>query len=292
MIAYKGGECQDCGYNKPCLTAYHFHHLDPKAKDFTISGKSWSAERLRSEADKCVLLCSNCHAERHDGEYVVVRELEFVVHEDRLVKPRDCPQCLTPYKPTYKDQVCCSDSCMRLHARKVKNRPSRTEIDEMLKTMSWCAIAREYGVSDTCIRKWHGGPIIWVKDLCEKTEKALIKHYSYGERNKKLNSFRAKYPEAEYPKEIFNGFWYDIDGEIPSSEHVILEIGGKVFPATLCQTLLEGEVGIYSWKRNEDIVGAIQTNGGMINRITFEETGRKLKLTEGEKDTPPCCLET
>lgn len=64
-VEYKGGKCQDCGYNKS-VWALHFHHLNPLEKDFSITGRSISWERLKPELDKCVLLCANCHAERHE----------------------------------------------------------------------------------------------------------------------------------------------------------------------------------------------------------------------------------
>lgn len=66
LVAYKGGSCEICGYNK-CLTALQFHHKDPSKKDFTISGSSKAYETLRLEVDKCILVCSNCHAEIHAG---------------------------------------------------------------------------------------------------------------------------------------------------------------------------------------------------------------------------------
>lgn len=66
-IEYLGGKCKICGYEK-CKTALHFHHLDPKEKAFGISSKaSWGFEKIKSELDKCILLCSNCHAEIHEG---------------------------------------------------------------------------------------------------------------------------------------------------------------------------------------------------------------------------------
>jgi hypothetical protein len=67
-IAYKGGKCVVCGYNK-CFRALEFHHLDPTKKDFGISerGITWSWDRIVCELDKCILLCSNCHAELHSG---------------------------------------------------------------------------------------------------------------------------------------------------------------------------------------------------------------------------------
>lgn len=70
-LEYKGGKCCVCGYNK-CNRALHFHHLDPSKKDFTVSqgkGKSW--ENIKAEIDKCVLVCSNCHIEIHDGNIVL-----------------------------------------------------------------------------------------------------------------------------------------------------------------------------------------------------------------------------
>jgi hypothetical protein len=66
-IDYLGGKCKICGYNK-CNAALQFHHKNPAEKDFTISmATSWGFEKIKSELDKCVLLCANCHAEVHQG---------------------------------------------------------------------------------------------------------------------------------------------------------------------------------------------------------------------------------
>jgi len=70
LIALKGGCCSMCGYNKSA-SALVFHHKDAKTKEFNISGKqltrkSW--KELKKEAQKCVLLCFNCHIEIHDRE--------------------------------------------------------------------------------------------------------------------------------------------------------------------------------------------------------------------------------
>lgn len=64
LIDYKGGKCCRCGYNK-CIEAFDFHHTDPSKKDFALSSKSFSFERLKNEVDKCELVCSNCHREIH-----------------------------------------------------------------------------------------------------------------------------------------------------------------------------------------------------------------------------------
>ena len=64
VVEYKGGACEKCGYNQ-CVAALHFHHRDPEKKDLNISRNTMSWEKARSEANKCELLCANCHAERH-----------------------------------------------------------------------------------------------------------------------------------------------------------------------------------------------------------------------------------
>lgn len=64
-VEYLGGKCQDCGIEgPPCI--YDFHHRDPSQKDFHLSSnmsRTW--ERIKTELDKCMLLCSNCHRILH-----------------------------------------------------------------------------------------------------------------------------------------------------------------------------------------------------------------------------------
>ncbi len=69
-VEYMGGKCLNCGY-KRCLRALSFHHLDPQKKDFRISARCASWESIVHELKKCVLLCSNCHMEVHDGLLIV-----------------------------------------------------------------------------------------------------------------------------------------------------------------------------------------------------------------------------
>lgn len=82
-IAYKGGKCQRCGYDR-CIEALEFHHLDSSRKEFGISSKGYtrSWREIREELEKCILLCANCHREVHAGlqlpqETVVATSGEF-----------------------------------------------------------------------------------------------------------------------------------------------------------------------------------------------------------------------
>lgn len=66
-IKRKGGKCEKCGYSKS-LAALQFHHINPSLKKFGLSqnGNTHSWEEYWNEAQKCILLCANCHAEQHE----------------------------------------------------------------------------------------------------------------------------------------------------------------------------------------------------------------------------------
>jgi len=66
LVAYKGGKCEKCGYDE-CIAALEFHHINPDKKEFGIgaAGVTRSLDALKKEADKCVLLCCNCHRKLH-----------------------------------------------------------------------------------------------------------------------------------------------------------------------------------------------------------------------------------
>jgi len=68
LVHEAGGRCVVCGYDRH-PRALEFHHLQPNDKRLALSanGVTLSLEALRAEARKCVLLCSNCHAEVEDG---------------------------------------------------------------------------------------------------------------------------------------------------------------------------------------------------------------------------------
>lgn len=68
LVEEAGGCCRLCGYGR-CMAALEFHHLDPAEKEFglSVNGITRSIEKIRAEAAKCILLCSNCHAEVEVG---------------------------------------------------------------------------------------------------------------------------------------------------------------------------------------------------------------------------------
>ena len=68
VVKYKGGKCIICGYNK-YFGAFDLHHRKDSKKEFGLStrGLTRSWERIKKEADKCLLVCANCHREIHGG---------------------------------------------------------------------------------------------------------------------------------------------------------------------------------------------------------------------------------
>jgi len=73
LVEAMGGECVCCGYKKS-IWPMEMHHLDTSKKEFGLGSSranivSW--KRISEEASKCVMLCSNCHKEVHQGITVV-----------------------------------------------------------------------------------------------------------------------------------------------------------------------------------------------------------------------------
>lgn len=67
LIALFGGMCQKC----PSTENLEFNHLDRTKKKFVLSGchldKAWSV--ILAEADKCELVCRECHNAYTRGQY-------------------------------------------------------------------------------------------------------------------------------------------------------------------------------------------------------------------------------
>jgi cytochrome c553 len=67
LVEEFGGGCVVCGYDR-AMTNLCLHHVDPSTKSFGVSmalGRSLAA--YREEAEKCVLVCANCHGEIEAG---------------------------------------------------------------------------------------------------------------------------------------------------------------------------------------------------------------------------------
>jgi hypothetical protein len=70
LVREFGGACILCGYNKH-LAALDFDHIDPsiKAASIAVLTTQCRFDEARKEAQKCRLLCSNCHREQTYGDW-------------------------------------------------------------------------------------------------------------------------------------------------------------------------------------------------------------------------------
>jgi hypothetical protein len=150
LVEYKGGKCEKCGYDKS-IAAMDFHHEDPKQKEFGLSqrGLTKSLKNLKKEADKCLLLCANCHRETHESLSGFV---DIVLEKDKK-KPKQFNQCRICKTETL-NKYYCSNKCSKIANRKVSNRPTKEKLVELLKNNSWIKIGNLFGVSDNAVRKW------------------------------------------------------------------------------------------------------------------------------------------
>lgn len=153
LIEYKGGKCYYCGYNK-CQTSLHFHHLDPGSKDFAISHNGdANINKLKNEVDKCILICSNCHGEIHDKEYVEnLNKLE----EETKVHPRNfgfrkCAVCKNTFKVEVSNNERKCKNCQLSKVIVLKNKPNLS-IEE-LSTKTSREISEKYNCSPKYIER-------------------------------------------------------------------------------------------------------------------------------------------
>lgn len=142
-VDYKGGKCQNCGYNK-CISALDFHHKDPSQKDFGISQSRTKRfdDKVKNELDKCDLLCSNCHREEHSNKLIPTKV-------DKQLKINDT-LCLCGNTKYYESKTC--NKCYQTDRQ--SNIPSKEELEKLIWEMPSTKIALKFNVSDKSIEKW------------------------------------------------------------------------------------------------------------------------------------------
>lgn len=69
----KGGECVLCGYKEE-INILQFHHL--RDKKFNLSQQYKPLDEMKKEAEKCILICPNCHFLIHFKEKAKYYESE------------------------------------------------------------------------------------------------------------------------------------------------------------------------------------------------------------------------
>ena len=139
-VAYLSGKCF-CGYDR-CERALEFHHLDPLKKDFNIarSGYTRSWNSVKKEIEKCILVCSNCHREIHDGMHDQLKLIEL--QEQQLLNGIDLE--IEKIKVTKVKNV----------NIKISKMPNKETLEELIWKLPCVKIGEMFGVSDNAVNKW------------------------------------------------------------------------------------------------------------------------------------------
>lgn len=157
-IYVMGDKCQICGYSK-CNTALEFHHIDPHQKEFSLSTNAnlgW--EKVCNELMKCTLVCANCHREIEAGLIespkcsFISERAEEITQTIKDLKTHKIYYCKNCGKEIGKEAIHCPE-CSHL-ARRTVDRPSRSELKNLIRSLPFTQIGKQYGVTDNSIRKW------------------------------------------------------------------------------------------------------------------------------------------
>jgi hypothetical protein len=84
-------QCMSCGLPYP-RELLDFHHLNPDEKEKSLTASLWGGsngppKKTLDEAEKCAILCKNCHALEHmalrNGESILDDQDAYIRYRDR-----------------------------------------------------------------------------------------------------------------------------------------------------------------------------------------------------------------
>lgn len=83
ILMYRGTYCYACKleYDGTNGAVFELHHVNPKNKLFNVGTNAVVAhtwEEIKAEADKCVVLCANCHRLHHNTDQVPITEKDLI----------------------------------------------------------------------------------------------------------------------------------------------------------------------------------------------------------------------
>ena len=160
LVQVLGGKCQICEFDL-FADALEFHHEDSTQKDYGLASKGTchDIESDLNEVKKCFLLCANCHRGVHNGyynaptEHIFDEELAQKLIDERnklrIIHPNHCIDCGCEIDHS-------AIRCFKCNAiyRQTCTRPSREELKQMIRTIPFTQIGKQFGIRDNSIRKW------------------------------------------------------------------------------------------------------------------------------------------
>tara|TARA_Y100000310_G_scaffold56232_1_gene51567 strand:+ start:16038 stop:16760 length:723 start_codon:yes stop_codon:yes gene_type:complete len=139
-------------FEKKC---YNCDIIQWLGEDISFELDHINGDNSDNRKENLTILCPNCHS--------LTPTYRGRNRKINTVKKRTCKECDKPLSLYYSHDRNQSGLCSpcfnknRDHSnaiRKVKNRPCREELLQMIEETSYCAVGRKYGVSDNAVRKW------------------------------------------------------------------------------------------------------------------------------------------
>lgn len=133
LVEMFGGKCKQCGYDKN-TSALAFHHVDGK-KDFSLNRRKLSNTKwsdIVKEADKCILLCHNCHMEEHHTNMNDFAYINITINNIKISDVRnDDIHCVICNSLLDGRRSFCSEKCKRKYYND-KCQNSKTQMDRLV----------------------------------------------------------------------------------------------------------------------------------------------------------------
>jgi hypothetical protein len=114
-------------------------------------------DKLNNDPNNLIVFCSKSeHTKFHrhgcdENILVMLEDGTYKCNPEIVKDPWVCPIC---NKPKDKGAETCKDCYNLYRNRKVLNRPTRDELKGKIRNCSFLSIGREYGVTDSSVRKW------------------------------------------------------------------------------------------------------------------------------------------
>lgn len=145
-----GDKCQMCHNSFP-PEVYEFHHINPEEKEFGIAsmGQSRSQLRIANEAEKCAMLCANCHRlveHSQKGLFSLKKDFNRDIYFSAISELNGSAERARKkeYERVKKELVIANKSLQ----------PTREELKSLIRNRPFLQIGKLYGVSDNAVRKW------------------------------------------------------------------------------------------------------------------------------------------
>lgn len=148
LVMAFGNHCCIC-HQQYIVSIYEFHHINPELKQFNLSDQSTHKIAAYSEeAQKCVMVCANCHriVERAGYDFVLKSNFDKDIFTETFEE-------LKVDKSKF-DSILRNANLVVLDGKTTKMVPTRDQLKYLLQTFSLGKISSMYDVEISTILRW------------------------------------------------------------------------------------------------------------------------------------------